>query len=266
MSKSLLALSLLSLFAVPALAVELHEATVEYEHAGVACEGYVVYSKDDHGKRPLVLIFHQWKGLSDYEKQRARQVAEMGYVAFCADVYGRGVRPSSPQDAAKEAGKYKSDRELLRGRANAALKTARSNRRQTEHKSPPSVTASAERQCSSCARSGADVAGVVSFHGGLDSPRPEDGKQVRCKVLALHGADDPFVPQKDIVAFEDEMRKAGVDWQLVSYGGAVHSFTQRSAGDDPSKGAAYNARADRRSWEDMRDFFGELFPKQVTGR
>ncbi len=266
MSKSLLALCLLVLFAVPGLAVELHEAPVSYEHDGVACEGYVVHQRDDDSKRPLVVIFHQWKGLSDYEKQRARQLAEMGYVAFCADVYGRGVRPSSPQDAAKEAGKYKSNRNLLRGRANAALKAAR------EQKLADGSQVAAIGYCFGgttaieLARTGADVAGVVSFHGGLDSPSPEDAKQIRCKVLALHGADDPFVPQKDVIAFEDEMRKAGVDWQLVSYGGAVHSFTQRAAGDDPSKGAAYNARADRRSWEDMRDFFGELFPKQVTGR
>jgi len=109
------------------------------------------------------------------------------------------------------------------------------------------------------ARSGADIAGVVSFHGALDSPNPADGKNIRCRVLALHGADDPFVPAKDVAAFEEEMRQAGVDWQLVKYGRAVHSFTDWNAGNDNSKGAAYNEKADHRSWEAMKEFFAEIF-------
>ena len=109
------------------------------------------------------------------------------------------------------------------------------------------------------ARSGADVAGVVSFHGGLSSPTPSDAKNIRAKVLALHGADDPHVSPKEVAAFEDEMRQGGVDWQLIAYGGAVHAFTDWNAGTDNSKGAAYNERADRRSWEAMKQFFAELF-------
>ena len=105
------------------------------------------------------------------------------------------------------------------------------------------------------ARSGANIAGVVSFHGGLDSPVPADGGNIKCKVLACHGADDPFVKPEDLAAFEKEMRDHQVDWQLIKYGGAVHSFTQKMAGDDPSKGAAYNAQADERSWTHMLDFF-----------
>jgi len=109
------------------------------------------------------------------------------------------------------------------------------------------------------ARSGAEIGGAGSFHGGLDSPHPEDGNQIRCKVLALHGADDPHVSAKDLAAFEDEMRQAKVDWQLVKYGGAVHSFTDWNAGNNPQRGAAYDERADRRSWEDMKHFFAEAF-------
>ncbi len=109
------------------------------------------------------------------------------------------------------------------------------------------------------ARSGADINGVVSFHGGLDSPRPEDGKNIKAKVLVCHGADDPFVPAKDIEAFKAELNKAGVDWQMNIYSGAVHSFTQPMAGNDNSRGAAYNERADKRSWNAMESFFGELF-------
>jgi dienelactone hydrolase len=109
------------------------------------------------------------------------------------------------------------------------------------------------------ARSGAEIAGVVSFHGGLDSPRPEDGKNIKCKVLVLHGADDPFTSAKDLAAFEDEMRQAKVDWQLIQYGGAVHSFTDKDAGNNNLGGAAYNEKADQRSWDHMKLFFAELF-------
>jgi dienelactone hydrolase len=109
------------------------------------------------------------------------------------------------------------------------------------------------------ARSSADISGVVCFHGGLDSPTPADGKNIKCKVLVCHGADDPFSSPQDIAAFENEMRQGGVDWQLIKYGGAVHSFTQPNAGNDNSKGAAYNEKADKRSWEAMKQFFAEIF-------
>ena len=109
------------------------------------------------------------------------------------------------------------------------------------------------------ARSGADVAGVVSFHGGLGTPNPGDAKNIKCKVLALVGGDDPSVPPAQVEAFEQEMRQAGVDWQVNIYGGAVHSFTNPASGNDSSRGAAYNEKADKRSWQAMRLFFGEIF-------
>src|SRR5205085_720820 len=140
------------------------------------------------------------------------------------------------------AGKYKSDRELLRRRANAGLAVLK------KHELTDTKHVAAIGYCFGgttvieLARSGADVAGVVSFHGALDSPKPEDGKNIHCKVLALHGADDPFVPAKDVAAFEDEMRSAKVDWQLVKFGGGVHGFTDWNAGNDNSKGMAYNEK------------------------
>jgi dienelactone hydrolase len=109
------------------------------------------------------------------------------------------------------------------------------------------------------ARSGAPLKGVVTFHGSLTTPTPADAKNIKAKILVLHGADDPYVKQEDVKAFMDEMRNAGVDWQLVQYSGAVHSFTDKRAGNDNSKGAAYNEAADRRSWRAMRDFFDEVF-------
>ena len=112
------------------------------------------------------------------------------------------------------------------------------------------------------ARTGADVLGVVSFHGGpLDSPTPDDAKNIKSRVLVLHGAADPNVPPAQVTAFEKEMRDAKVDWQLVAYGNTVHSFTDPAAGNDNSKGAAYNEKADKRSWIAMQDFFKEILPR-----
>jgi len=233
--------------------------TIEYQQGDTRLEGALVYDDAVKTKRPGILVVHQWMGLTDYEKKRAGMLAQLGYVAFCADIYGKGIRPKTPAEAGAEAGKYKSDRALLRARVNAGLAVLRKNE---------FVDASRIAAIGYCfggttvielARSGADLAGVVSFHGGLDSPTPADGRNIKCKVLACHGADDPFEPAKDLAAFQDEMKQSGVDWQLIQYGGAVHSFTQPMAGNDNAKGAAYNERADKRSWADMKQFFGEIF-------
>lgn len=232
---------------------------IEYKEGDKVLEGWSVYDDAIQGKRPAVLVVHQWKGLGDYEKKRAEMLARLGYNVLAVDIYGKGVRPQTPQAAGAEAGKYKSNRTLLRARVRAGLQ-ALANHELTDPKRIAAIGyCFGGTTVLELARSGADIAGVVSFHGGLDSPTPGDGKNIKAKVLALHGADDPFVPAKDLAAFEDEMRQSGVDWQLIAYGGAVHSFTDWDAGSDNSKGAAYNERADRRSWEAMKQFFAELF-------
>ncbi len=255
---SLATWSLATLLAPMALA-GIKSKTVEYKQGDVTLEGYMAWDDAVKGKRPGVLLIHDWMGVGDYAKSRADQLAGLGYVAFAADIYGKGVRPKSPQEAGEQAGKYKSDRKLFRARAAAGLDELR----RSELVDPKRIAAIGYcfggTGVIELARSGADIAGVVSFHGGLDSPTPADGKNIKAKVLALHGADDPFVPAADIAAFEDELRKADVDWQLVAYGGAVHSFSRPDAGNDNSKGAAYNERADRRSWQAMKDFFAEIF-------
>lgn len=249
----------LALSVAGAAGAEIRTKVVEYKQGDTTLEGFVAWDDAHAGKRPGVLVVHQWMGLTDYEKVRAQQLAELGYVAFAADVYGKGVRPKNTGEAGALAGKYKSDRTLLRARVAAGLDALRAN----DMVDPKRVAAIGYcfggTAALELARAGADVAGVVTFHGGLDAPDPNDGKAIKAKVLVLHGADDPFNPAKDVAAFQQEMRSGGVDWQMVYYGGAVHSFTQKGAGDDPSTGAAYNERADHRSFLAMRDFLVEIF-------
>ncbi len=253
-------ISTLAIFCCALVArAELRTQSVEYKQGDTTLEGYLAYDTSFTGKRPGVLVVHQWLGLTDYEKKRAEQLAKLGYVAFCADIYGKGMRPKTMAEAGEQAGKYKADRALLRARANAGLDMLK----KVEQVNGKHVAAIGYcfggTTVIELSRSGADIAGVVSFHGGLDSPAPADGKNIKGKVLACHGADDPFVKPEDLSAFEKELRDAKVDWRLIKYGGAVHSFTQPMAGNDNSKGAAYNEAADKRSWEDMKMFFSEIF-------
>ncbi|MDD5255380.1 MAG: dienelactone hydrolase family protein [Candidatus Omnitrophica bacterium] len=237
----------------------MHTEAVEYMHGDVVLEGYCAYDDAVKGKQPGVLVIHEWTGINDYIKKRVEQLASLGYVAFAADIYGKGIRPKDRAQASRQAGMYRADRTLMRARAAAGLAELR------KQKTVDAGRIAAIGYCFGggtvleLARSGADIAGVVSFHGNLDTPHPEDAKQIKAKVLVLHGADDPNIPAEQISAFQDEMRNAGVNWQMVSYGNAVHSFTNPEAGDDPSKGAAYNKEADERSWKAMRTFFDEIF-------
>jgi len=234
------------------------ERPLEYKSGEVVCEGWQAYDDTLTGKRPGVLVVHQWTGISDHEKEAARKLAALGYNVLVADIYGKGVRPQPPA-AGKEAGKYKADRPLLRARVNTALEVLSHDTRTDASKLAATGYCFGGTTVLELARSGAAIKGVVSFHGGLDSPAPADGKNIKGKVLALHGADDPYVPAKDVAAFEAEMKASGVDYKLIKYRGAVHSFTHKAAGNDNSKGAAYNAAADKASWEEMKNFLKRLF-------
>jgi dienelactone hydrolase len=225
--------------------------TVNYKQGDTTLEGWLVYDDAKQGKRPGVVVFPAWMGPTDDEKQRAELLAKMGYVAFVADVYGKGIRPNNPKDAGAESGKYMKDRPLLTQRAQAAFDQLRKN---------PMVNSAKLAAIGYCfggagaldlARSGAPLKAVATFHGSLTSPTPADDKNIKGRVLALHGADDPLVGPQAQDAFKKEMSEAKVDWELILYSGAVHSFTQKSAGNDPSKGAAYNEKADKRSWQEL---------------
>lgn len=258
MKSGILILVLACLLAAPAGAA-LKEQIVEYALDGTSMEGFLVFDDASAASRPAVLVVHDWMGQGPFGQERCRQLAAMGYVAFAADIYGKGVRPKDRKEAGQQAGLYKKDRKLLRARAAAAL---------AELMKQPLVDPARVAAIGYCfggttvlelARSGAELAGVVSFHGGLDSPTPEDGKNIKARLLVLHGADDPGVPADEVGRFQEELRAAKVDWQMVYYGNAVHAFTNKAAGSDPKQGAAYEEKADRRSWEAMKAFFAEIF-------
>lgn len=237
--------------------------TVAYKHEGTDLEGYLVYDDARSSRLPGVLVAHDWLGITEKTKARADALAELGYVAFAADIYGKGVRPKNQEAAAKEAAKYRGEnRSLLRGRMNAALATLANAKPVEKTRLAAIGYCFGGGAVLELARSGADLKGVVSFHGNLDTPSPTKPNTIKASVLALHGADDPFVPAEQVAAFQNEMRNAKADWELVHYGNSVHSFTDKTAGQDNSKGQAYNPKADQRSWEAMRDFFNEVFERR----
>jgi dienelactone hydrolase len=233
--------------------------TIDYECNGVQLSGTLAYDDSIQEKRPGILVIHDWMGHGPFSIEKAKQLAREGYVAFAGDMYGKGIYCKNVQDAAQRATAIKQDRALQRARVQAGLAVL---------KQQPQVDAARTGAIGFCfggtsvlelARSGAEVSGVVSFHGGLETPMPAQPDAVHAKILALHGADDPFVPPAEVGNFEKEMKPAHCNWELVAYGNAVHSFTNKAAGTDNSKGAAYNEQADRRSYLAMQNFFREIF-------
>ena len=244
---------------VPQALAKVVTREVDYRDGDTVLKGYLAYDDATSAKRPGVLVAPEWWGLNDYAKKRARDVAALGYVALAIDVYGNGTVVTTPEAAGKLAGQYKGDRALMRRRVLAAFDTLAKD---------PHVDVSRLAAIGYCfggttvlelARSGAATKGTISFHGGLDTPTPEDARNIKGKVLVLTGGDDPHVPPAQVDAFEDEMRKAKVDWEVTSYGGAVHAFTNPASGNDPKNGVAYNAEADKRSFAAMEAFFKEIF-------
>jgi dienelactone hydrolase len=234
---------------------------VEYKDKDAVLEGFLAYDDAFKGPRPGVLVVHEWTGVGDYVQERAQQLAKLGYVAFAPDIYGKGIRPAPGEEAGKQAGLYKNNRPLMRERALAGL---------AELKKQTNVDGKRLAAIGYCfggtvalelARAGADLKGVASFHGGLSAPLPAEAGQVKAKIVVYHGAEDPNVPASEVSAFEDEMRKAKVDWTLTKYANAVHAFTNpHMKGSHAMPGSAeYNENADRRSWASLQNYFKEWF-------
>lgn len=242
-------------------AAEIHTETIEYKQGDTLLQGSVSYDDKLAGKRPGVLIVHDWMGVGPFVKARAEELAAMGYTAFVADIYGKDVRPKTPDEAGKTAGIYKNNRTLLRDRVRAAYQELRNHKTVDASKLGAMGFCFGGMAALELARSGAELTGVVSFHGNLDTPNPADAKNIKGSLLILHGADDPYVPPAQIAAFEKEMKTAKVKYSITKYPGAVHAFTNPVAGSDKSKGAAYNADADAKSKVAMKNFWNETLKK-----
>ncbi len=231
---------------------------VEYKHGEAVLEGYLAYDDAIDGKRPGVLVVHEWWGLNDYVKKRSEQLAGLGYIAFALDMYGKGVSTRDRKEAARLAGQFRG-KPLMRHRAQAGLNVLAGNERVDPNRIAAIGYCFGGTTVLELAYSGADLVGIVSFHGGLTMPKPQDMKNIKAKVLVLHGAEDPVAPTEKAVAFQESMRRAGVDWQMIYYGGAVHAFTNPGAGNDKTSGSAYDEKAAKRSWQHMKMFFDEIF-------
>jgi len=233
--------------------------TIEYREGDTVMRGYLAYDETKSGKRPGILVAHDILGLGEDPKRRARMLAELGYVALAIDMYGEGLIPTDFPHGMKLLNALREDQPLLRRRVGAALDKLASLP-QTDPKRLGAIGyCFGGAVALELARSGADVAGVVSFHGALATKDTADAKNIKGKVLACHGADDPIVPQTEVAGFVDEMRQSGADWRLIQYGGALHSFTNPGVDRMNNPAAKYNEPADRRSWRDMQEFFHEAF-------
>ena len=254
----------LSLMAVLSFSVsmparaEVHGEAVEYKDGDTVLEGFLAYDDTILGPRPGVLVVHEWKGLNDYARGRAKQLAGLGYTAFAIDMYGKGVVAKDHDEAAKLSGVYRSDRALMRRRAKAGLEVLK-GRQETD---PARIAAMGYcfggTTSLELGRAGEELKGIATFHAGLSNPNPADAKNIKCPVVVFHGADDSFV-NVEVPGFEMEMKAAGANYRIVKYPGAVHSFTVPEAGNDPSQGMAYNADADTQSWEELTKFLAEVF-------
>ena len=235
---------------------------VTYDHEGTVLEGYLAYDDTFEGRLPGVLVVHEWWGLNDFVRSRVDKLAELGYVAFALDMYGKGIFTQDPSEA-KELSSHLRGKPIMRQRALAGLKIFKANDRVFVSRIAAIGYCFGGTTVLELAYSGADVTSVVSFHGGLTSAKPEDYKGIKAKILIFHGAEDTFISIDEIRAFHEGMRQSGADWQMISFGGAVHSFTNPAADHAGIQGVAYDRKADERSWKYMQVFFKEIFSQYV---
>ena len=235
---------------------------VDYSSQGVVMKGYLVYDENIKGRRPGVLVVHEWWGHNEYARKRARMLAELGYTALAVDMYGDGKQAMHPDEAGKFSSALMKDFDTAKARFLAALDFL---------KEQPTVDPNRIAAIGYCfgggivlnmARQGVDIRGVASFHGSLTAIKPAQPGAVKAKILVLHGADDKFITPEQIAVFKQEMKTAGAEYQFIAYPGVIHSFTNPDADTYAKKfnlPIAYNADADRKSWEELKKFFNTIF-------
>ena len=232
---------------------------VEYEFEGTKMKGLLAYDDAKTGKRPGIMVVHEWWGLNDYAKKRAEMLAELGYVAFAADMYGNGQMTEHPADAGKMAGEVRKNTNTWLGRANAGLDILKKNDKVDPKQLAVIGYCFGGSTALQVALSGGDVAAVVSFHGALPIPTAEQAKSVKARILVCHGADDSFIKAETIEKFRKTLDDAGTKYQFESYPGAVHSFTVKEADAKNLPGMAYQEAADKKSWNQMKALFHDVF-------
>lgn len=253
-------LTLLCIACLPlAIKAEVKNKTISYSHDGTTLKGYLAWDDAVSGKRPAVMVVHEWWGLNDYARKRVDQLAKLGYVAFACDMYGEGKVTEHPNEAGKMAGEVRKNMEAWLGRARAGLKIL------TDHELVDTKKVAAIGYCFGgstvlqMAYNGLDLSAVVSFHGALPVPTAEQAKAIKARVMICHGALDNFIPEETIAKVRTALETAKADYQLNYYGGAKHSFTVPDADSKKIDGISYQKQADERSWQDMRRLFNEVF-------
>ena len=250
------AMLLLASFGVNAKVVS---ETIEYKDGDVALKGYIYYDDAIQGKRPGVLVIHEWWGLNDYAKKRAAMLAKMGYVAFAADMYGDNKVTRHATDAKGWMMQITSNVEAWQNRANVGL-TVLQNHTMTDHTKTAAIGyCFGGATVMQMAYAGSDVKGVVSFHGSLPAANETQAKAINSAILIAHGNADPFVPENNVTAFKQALDNAGVKYDFQGYDGAKHGFTNPDAGKYGISALAYDANADQQSWQAMQDLFTQIF-------
>ncbi len=232
--------------------------SIEYKDGDVLLEGYLAWDDTNGDQRPGILISHAWAGRSEFEEDKAESLAELGYAGFAIDLYGKGVRGSNAEENSALMQPLMDDRATLQRRMKLALEQVRKQ----EVVDPSRVAAMGfcfgGLSVLDLARTGADLAGVASFHGLFNAPGNTGGNRISAKVLVMHGWDDPMATPDQVLSLADELNEMGADWQIHGYGNTMHAFTNPAA-NDPGFGTVYNAQADRRSWQSLQLFLAEIF-------
>jgi dienelactone hydrolase len=237
----------------------IYKSSLSYFDNKTPLEGFITYPENNKFKKPGILVIHEWTGIGTLVKTKALKLAEMGYIAMCADIYGKDIRSKNPEEALKISTIYKNDRALLRSRLILALNELKKLKNVDCNKLAVIGFCFGGMAALELARANSEIRGAVSFHGSLNTPEEFKEKYVKPKILVLHGAEDPLVPQNEVLDFISEMKKSQADWQMHIYGGAYHSFMNPESGDNRHIGIAYNEKIAHRAWIQMQLFFDEIF-------